>query len=197
MKNRSRMTMCDQLAEALIDHHELDGALAEHTTTCAHCQRLRALPSLLSRAASAGAVDVGYGFAARVTASAQATIKRRHRRRVMLSSGGALAVAATLAWFIIGVSSQQRPGAMNAYLERQTILTTSIVNTAHQHQHRDNAPSHDASADELTDQQIAAALVELADPNLARKPSPQWRRLAAQHAAYEALLIQSSQGASK
>ena len=96
MKNRSPMTVCDQVAEALIEQRDLDGALADHAMTCPHCQRLRALPSLLSCASSAGAVDIGPGFTSRVTASAQATFKRRHHQRIILSSGGALAAAAMI-----------------------------------------------------------------------------------------------------
>ena len=96
---------CDTVVERIATGEEL-GNLAEHTTGCAACKALVALP--LDLTATHREIDPGLGFSARMTAGAQHRIGVRRRNRI----AGGLALAMVAATFgVIVMTRHTEPAA--------------------------------------------------------------------------------------
>ena len=173
------MTPCDQVAERLAVGDALGETLDAHVATCPACSRLLRVPGLV--ASTARATEPAPGFSVRVTAGARRRIAVRRRNRVALLAAAAAAV------LLVGGTAALRPAEPPL---PAAFMTPGEVTPLD----RPVAESPDADPT-LTDDELARALVRLADVDAALRPAANWTTIEAPLAPYRALLPRlSSQG---
>jgi multisubunit Na+/H+ antiporter MnhG subunit len=177
------MTPCDHVAERLAMGEPL-GDLDAHVATCPACTGLVRMPQMF--AVTAHAAEPAPGFSARMTVCARGRIAARRRNRMAVMTAAAAAV------FLVGGSVATREparplhGAMRPLLE-MTPLDRSVAERPVAEQPSDDLPA-------TSDDELAAALVRLADVDGALVPAADWSRVEAPLAPYR-ILLSSLQGA--
>jgi hypothetical protein len=169
------MTPCEVTIERLALGEPLGEAEA-HVATCPACSRLVALPRLV--AASAHAAEPRPGFAIRSAVGARSKLAARRRNRI---GGTIVAAAAAVA---IGVVAFRAPTA--------PFHNTVGMRTA-------PAPLAPVQANDerlgeisLTDEQIGAELIRIADFDRAVAPSRHWRAAQAPVSGYRLIVQQGA-----
>lgn len=92
------MKRCTQLADSLVSGEPLSDGDRDHVATCADCQKLRSMASLLTRVGTA--TEAGPGFTSRMIAGARERLEARRRQRVVGFALGTCVVAAAAALII-------------------------------------------------------------------------------------------------
>jgi hypothetical protein len=167
-------TSCDLVAQCVAFGEPL-GALAEHVTTCAGCQRMVDMPGLLAATRHTTA-DPGLGFSSRMTVGAQHLVSTRHRRRVV---AGLAAAVATAAFGVFVVT--RTPG------ETKTAPVAKVIDVnkdrpAVKTGDRDDTPSASSFDPDVV------TLVHYANTDRNRRLSAKWSRIEKSLAPYRQLV---------
>jgi hypothetical protein len=166
--------ICTIVAERVALGEELGEHLA-HTTTCARCKRVVALPGKL--AATGHAADPGMGFASRMTAGAQHRIVVRRRQRYAAVTSVALAATVVIAMF-----AMRSDDSSVAYVPVELLPHLPATNPT---VHKDDPwkPREPGKVDD-----DVRALVHLANVDRSRHASAHWGRIEKSLAPYRAVL---------
>ena len=167
-------TSCDLVAQCVAFGEPL-GALAEHVTTCAGCQRMVDMPGLLT-ATRHTTVDPGLGFSSRMTVGAQQLVSTRHRRRIV---AGLAAAVATAAFGVFVVT--RAPG------ETKTQPVAKVVDTTKDRPAVDTRDHKDTASNDAFDPDVVT-LVHYANTDRNRRLSAKWSRIEKPLAPYRQLV---------
>jgi multisubunit Na+/H+ antiporter MnhG subunit len=177
------MTPCDHVAERLALGEAL-GELDAHVATCPACTGLVRMPTMF--AATAHAAEPAPGFSARMTVGARGRIAARRRNRMATITAAAAAV------FLIGGSVASREPARSLQGAMRPLMEMTPLDSSAAERPVAERPADDVPA--TTDDELAAALVRLADVDGALLPATDWSRIEAPLAPYR-ILLSSLQGA--
>ena len=180
------MYPCDLVAERLAVGEPLGDDGEAHVAACPACARLVRLPAMV--AATASEPEPGPGFSSRMQLGARAELTARRRARV-----ASLTLATAAAVLVGGVFMTRRHHDDQA----STIAPYSAprpISLPGEHRaepsHHDNRTPHA----EVSDHDLAAQLVRVADVDGALAPHRAWRRIEAPLAPYQTLLVYVSEG---
>ena len=167
-------TSCDLVAQCVAFGEPL-GALAEHVTTCAGCQRMVDMPGLLT--ATRHEVDPGLGFSSRMTVGAQQLVSTRHRRRIV---AGLAAAVATAAFGVFVVT--RTPAETKTQPVAKVIDTNKDRPAVDTRDHKDTPSSNDSFDPDVV------TLVHYANTDRNRRLSAKWSRIEKSLAPYRQLV---------
>lgn len=152
--------LCESVTERIALGEPL-GELRDHVATCAHCERMLAMPTRI--AAATERPDPGLGFAARMTIGAQHKLVVRRRRRIAATAGGSVAAAALAVFALTRSTTPPEP-------DNRAALETKLPAPVADQPTKLEKPV-------LVDNPELVQLVNLSDTKRAARESARWGRI--------------------